>query len=167
MPQIALTFIACILWCFTSGQTFYTVETLPNPKHNNNGYVSNPDTILTAKWVDSLNTVLRTIEDSTTVQIAIAVVHSIGDADSYAFRIALANYWGVGQADKDNGLLFLIVLDKKRIELAVGYGLETVFPDSLCLKIIMENMVPLAKDKKYGESLMAGVQQIQLYLKNE
>ncbi len=167
MPRIPLTLIALFLWCYVYGQTVYTVETIPNPKLNNNGYVSNPDSILSAKIVDSLNTILGTIEDSTTVQVAIAVVNSIGNADSYAFRIALANYWGVGQADKDNGLLFLIVVDKKRIELAVGYGLETVFPDSLCLKIIMEHMVPLAKDKMYGECLVAGVQQIQLYLKEE
>ena len=74
MPRIPLTLIAFFLWFYTNGQTVYTVETIPNPKLNNNGYVSNPDSILSAKIVDSLNTILGTIEDSTTVQVAIAVV---------------------------------------------------------------------------------------------
>ena len=101
MSRILLFLTAFLLCCYTYGQTVYTVETIPNPKLNGNGYISNPDSIISATFVDSINTILRTIEDSTTVQIAIAVVNSIGDADSYAFRLKLANYWGVGQADKD------------------------------------------------------------------
>lgn len=144
-------------------QTIYTVETIPNPKLNN-GFVSNPDTIIAAAYVDSINTLLQQIEDSTTIQIAVVAVNSIGDVDSYAFRTELANYWGVGQADKNNGLLVLMVMDKKRLEIAVGYGLEDLFTEAVCLKIINKTMVPLAKEGAYSQCLYAGVKKIATFI---
>lgn len=144
-------------------QTIYTVETIPNPKLNN-GFVSNPDSIIAVDYVDSLNSLIQKIEDSTTIQIAVVAVNSIGDIDSYKFRTELFNYWGVGQAGKNNGLLVLMVMDKKRIEIAVGLGLEEVFTEELCLKIIMQTMVPLAKVGDFSKCIYEGVKKIETFI---
>ena len=143
-----------------SAQTIWTVESLPNPKAVDNTYVCNPDNILDATTVRYLNTLLQALEDSTTTQVAVVIVNSIGDEVPEQFRYKLFNYWGVGQKEKDNGLLILMVLDQRRVEFETGYGLEGILTDAMCKRIQVEYMVPMAREEKYGEGLIAGVQQV-------
>ncbi|MBP9797485.1 MAG: TPM domain-containing protein, partial [Chitinophagales bacterium] len=59
-------------------QTVHTVESIPNPKTSYGGLVSNPDNVLSASAVSTINQLLLALEDSTTAQVAVAVVNSIG-----------------------------------------------------------------------------------------
>ena len=74
--------------------------------------MSNPDEILSAEEHSALDAILAAIEDSTTVQIAVVIVQSIGSENPKMFATALFEHWGIGRADKDNGLLILSVLDR-------------------------------------------------------
>jgi uncharacterized protein len=152
-----------LVFCFTSGvfaQTVHTVESIPNPKQTYNGYVSNPDNILDASTVGRVNAVLQQLEDSTTIQVAVAVVNSIGDEVPADFRTKLFRAWGVGQPGIDNGLLVLVVMDQRRFEFEVGYGLEGIITDIMSVRIQQTYMVPLAKEGKMNEAILAGVMQI-------
>ena len=144
----------------TYSQTVWTVETIPNPKTTYNGFVSNPDQVLDERSVGYINTLLQALEDSTTVQVAVVVVNSIGDAVPGDFRTTLFRYWGVGQKDNNNGLLILMVMDQHRIEFETGYGLEPILTDAMCKRIQVEQMVPLAKEEKYSEAMLAGVREV-------
>ncbi len=41
----------------------------------------------------------------------------------------LFHAWGIGQKNKDNGVLFLLVIGDRRSRLEVGNGLEPILPD--------------------------------------
>ncbi len=155
---------SCILFLFTflsvKAQSAYTVETVPDPKRLDGGYVSNPDNILDASTVSTINSVLRSLEDSTTVEVAVVVLQSIGDIVPEDFRYDLFNYWHIGKKAKDNGLLILMVMDQRRFEFETGYGLESSLTDAMCKQIQMEYMVPLAKEGKYSDAVLAGVLQV-------
>lgn len=118
-----LLLLSCILLVghFAFAQNAYTVESLPDPKKSAPyGYVSNPDHVLDAGTVDNINTILGSLEDSTSVQVAVAVVNSIGDAVPREFATELFRYWGIGQAENNNGLLILLVMDQRRMEFRSG-----------------------------------------------
>ncbi len=156
-------FFACLFFIGSGNlfaQTAYTVETIPDPKNNGGGYVSNPDNVIDVSTVETINAVLRALEDSTTIQVAVVVVNSIGDEVPAQFRTELFRYWGVGQKDNDNGLLILLVMDQRRMEFEVGYGLEGILTDIMCVRIQQTHMVPLAKEGKYSDAVLAGVLQI-------
>jgi len=156
-------FLLAIGICVTTEifpQTAYTVETIPNPKEVYNGFVSNPDHVIDEQTVGYLNTLLQALEDSTTVQVAVVVVRSIGDAVPGDFRTKLFRHWGIGQKENNNGLLILMVMDQRRIEFETGYGLEGILTDAMCKRIQMEYMVPLAKEEKYGQCLLEGVREV-------
>ena len=53
--------------------------------------------------------------------------------EDYATRLFEA--WGVGQADKDNGVLVLVAPTEREMRIEVGYGLEGVLPDGLAGQI--------------------------------
>jgi uncharacterized protein len=135
----------------------WTIESVPNQKLVNGSYVSNPDGILTEATTASIDALLQNLEDSTTVQVAVVAVKSIGDADIFTFAQDLFSYWGIGQKDNDNGLLILLVEDTHTIRFHTGYGLESVLTDARCKHIQQEYMVPLFKEGDYNGGMLAGV----------
>lgn len=144
----------------------YTVETLPNPKNTGTGYVSNPDGIISAEAVNTLNRIATQIEDSTSAQIAIAVVQSIGQENPKMFATTLFEKWGIGQAENDNGLLVLTVMDQRRTELETGYGMEGVLPDAIAYRVLMEELVPEFQQGNYGNGFINLLSRIQTILQD-
>src|ERR1700747_3715883 len=64
---------------------FYTVESVPNPKVATNSYVSDPDHFLQQETISEINTLLSTLEQKTTDQVAVVVLNSIGEEDHEDF----------------------------------------------------------------------------------
>lgn len=144
----------------------YTVNSIPNPKTANNTYVSDPDGILDATYVDRLNQICREIEDSTTAEVAVVIVQSIGEENPKNFATELFNYWGIGKAATNNGLLVFTVMDARRTEFETGYGMEAVLPDVVCYRIGMQELVPYFRQGQYGQGLEEALLQIQFILQN-
>lgn len=149
------------LWVFLilplSGQNVSTLKSIPNPKNGGNGYVSDPDRILEASDIATLNRLIASLEDSSTAQVAVVIVASIGQENPKDFATRLFNQWGIGQTDTDNGLLILTVMDQHRTEFETGYGLEAVLPDAICYRVGMQELVPEFKKGNYGAGLIAAV----------
>ncbi|MFN3940996.1 MAG: TPM domain-containing protein, partial [Chitinophagales bacterium] len=107
-----------------------------------------------------VNSIIKDLEDSTTVQVGVVVINSIGNAVPKEFATALFRHWGIGQAEKDNGLLILLVINQRRMEFEVGYGLEGILTDGICKRIQMEYMVPYAKQEDYNACVLNGVMEV-------
>ena len=123
----------------------FTPQTVPDPKKTGGGYVSDPGGVLKTAEVAELNRLIAAIEDSSTAQIAVVVLPSIGEESPKEFATALFETWGIGQRETDNGLLILVVMDQRRTEFETGYGLEGVLPDITCYRVGMETLVPTAR----------------------
>ncbi len=105
---------------------------------------------------------LVAFNDTTSTQIAIVTVPTLGDFDITDFADRLAEKWGVGQKGKNNGVL--IVLKPKneegpgRVRISVGYGLEEVITDAVTKRIIETEMIPFFRKGDYAGGLEAAVQ---------
>ncbi|MBL0739763.1 TPM domain-containing protein [Chryseolinea lacunae] len=146
-----------LLVSFGSWAQGYTVETVPNVKLINNSYVSNPDNIISESAAGQIDTMLDSLEKKTTAQVAVVLVNSIGEEDIFDFAQALFVKWGIGQADKDNGLLILFVQDQRTVRFHTGYGLESTLTDAVCKHIQQQDMVPFFKAGDYDAGMIAGV----------
>ncbi len=154
-----LLIFTIILLFFQYSNAQWTVENLPDPKSQGTEfYVCNPDSILSQFTVDTLNKLIMNADDSEYVQIAVVAVNSIGDKVPKTFATNLFNYWRIGKADSDNGLLILLVVDQHRIEFETGYGIEDVLTDAECYIIQQDYMLPYFKQNDYDTGILAGVQ---------
>jgi uncharacterized protein len=163
-------YLLMLIWLIAasplSAQKVYTLETIPDPKTGGRGYVSDPDDYLTPEEENRLNQMIAQLEDSATAQVAVVMVGSIGDENPKDFATRLFNYWGIGQADVDNGLLIFTVVDQRRTEFETGYGLEGVLPDVYCYRIGMQELVPYFKQEQYGQGLIAATARIKEILED-
>lgn len=156
-PAIIFFFL---LYTTLTGAQPYSPQSVPNTRLINGSYVSNPDGILSSSSVSQINQILSGLESKTTVQVAVVVLRSIGEADHIEFAQQLFDLWKIGRAKKDNGLLVLMVEDQHQIRFQTGLGLEGVLPDVFCKRIQMEEMIPLFKGGKYDEGMIAGIQAV-------
>ena len=139
----------------------YTPQTVPDPKEYGQWeYVANPDAILSAEDVRFLNACARTLQDSTAVELCVAALQSIGEADMFDFTYRLFQTWGIGGEGKNTGVLICFVLDSHDIRIMTGTGIEGVLTDAQCSRIIQDEMIPLFRQDQYGKGLCYGAMRI-------
>ncbi len=107
-----------------------------------------------------LSKLLTILQDKTTAQVAVATVVSIQPETIESYAANLFSQWGVGQRNKNNGVLFLIARDDKELRIEVGYGLEGALPDIICKSIISNIVVPEFKNSNFSGGISKGVSAI-------
>jgi uncharacterized protein len=110
---------------------------------------------------------LRGYHDSTSTQIAVVTMKSIGNEVVSAYAPALAEEWGVGKKSKNNGILILIVLDQREVFIATGYGMEASVTDARAKSIIENIIKPYFKEEHYFVGLNNAVDAIMAYASGE
>jgi len=162
-----ISFLTLICLVFSAQAQTYTVKTVPNTKLVNNSYVSNPDNIISAGTVTEIDSILSSLENEATAQVAVVLLRSIGEADIFDFSQDLFNHWGIGSKANDNGLLVLMVLDQRTVRFHTGDGIEGLLPDAICKQIQRERMIPYFKEGDYDAAMLAGVREVAAILNND
>ena len=108
-----------------------------------------------------LNQVLRSLKErSQGTEIAILTVPNLGGQSIEQASFAVVDAWGLGDKEKDNGVLLLVAQKEKRIRIEVGQGHEGNLTDAQAKRIIDETMVPLMRSSNPSDSILLGVFQI-------
>lgn len=139
-------------------QKVYTIDDVPNVQvADRNQAVSNPDGTLSAATVQEVNEKLISLRRSTSIEAAVVVISSIGDATPEDFGLGLFRKWGIGKSDKNNGLLILLVTDDRFVRFEVGYGLEGVITDAMSKRIQTTRMMPYLQKSDWDGAVVAVV----------
>ena len=102
---------------------------------------------------ESLENKLVAYNDSTSTQICVVTVNNIGDYSIEDYAVRLGRSWQIGQKDKDNGILILISKDDRKVDIEIGYGLESYVTDYDSKDIIDNIIVPAFKQSNYYEGI--------------
>jgi uncharacterized protein len=78
--------------------------------------------------------------------------------ETYSIRVAEA--WKIGRKGQDNGVLFLIAKDDRKLRFEVGYGLEGVLTDVTSRRIIAETVAPFFRQNQFAAGVNAGVDRV-------
>ena len=136
---------------------FASCDELPEP-YNPPRLVNDFAEILTCEQADSLERVLVDFDNRTTNQICVVSVKTLGSRTVDDFGLALANKWGIGTEERQNGVLLLIKprgRDNNYIDVTiqVGRGLEGAIPDVYASRIIRNVMGPYLKCYQYWPAI--------------
>ena len=114
------------------------VPAKPNPNRLVNDFAH----VMTPDQVSALEQKLVNYDDSTSNQIVIVTMPSIGDADIQEYSVKLFKAWGIGNKKTNNGILIMVTIDNHKIYITTGYGLEGAIPDVTAKAIIDNEIVP-------------------------
>lgn len=113
--------------------------------------------VLSESKKQELSQILESHELKTGNQIGVLIIPTLAEDSLEDFSIRVVEAWKLGQKDKDNGVLLLIVKNDRKIRIEVGYGLEGELTDAKSAQIIRNVIVPNFKNGNFAQGVEDGV----------
>ncbi|HSD62588.1 MAG TPA: TPM domain-containing protein [Ignavibacteriaceae bacterium] len=141
----------------------YSQPQVPQLKYWANDFTNT----LTQGQLNSLNTKLKSFQDSTSNQVVYLMINTLNDYPLEYYSMDVAEKNKIGTKEHDNGVLFLVVKNDRKMRIEVGYGLEGALPDALSSSIIRNEISPYFRAGQYYEGVEAGLNAIISAIKGE
>lgn len=103
---------------------------------------------------------LTAFEDTTSTAIVVVTVQSLDGAPISDYAITLGREWGVGQAEKDNGVVLLVSRGDREMFIATGYGVEGALPDAVANRIVERIITPAFRQGQFYAGIDQGTDAI-------
>ena len=111
----------------------------------------------------AIEKMIRTLQAASGDVVVVATVPTVepyADAREYANKLFENHGKGIGDRDKDNGLLILLAMKERRVQVEVGYGLEAWITDGFSGETSRQQMAPLFQQGRFGDGLRLGTERI-------
>lgn len=115
---------------------------------------------LSAAERQALEAKLADWEQRTSNQLVVLLVPSTVPEPIEAYSLRVAEAWKIGRKGQDNGALFVVAKNDRKMRIEVGYGLEGVLTDATSRRIIAETVAPLFRQNQFAAGINAGVDRI-------
>ncbi len=123
------------------------------------GRVTDAANILPAAEKARLSERLALYEQRTAHQMVVATAPTLGGFDVGKVGDCLGNRWGIGDRDRDDGVLILVAPNDRRVRISTGIGMEDMFSDEEA-KAVIERMTSYFKSSDYAGGLWLAVDAI-------
>jgi uncharacterized protein len=121
-----------------------------------------------AQDVKAVESLAAAFKEKTGAELALVTVESFAPYASIdEFSLALAEAWGVGERNKDNGVLLVLAMSEREVKIEVGYGLEGAIPDSVAGRILDTAVIPAFRQGNFSGGLREGCRAIAAYVAKE
>jgi len=110
---------------------------------------------------NALGASLRAYAEQSGNQIVVLTIPGLEGEDLAAFANRVAREWGVGQKDKNNGVLILVSAAERKVRFEVGRGIEDRLPDITVKRIQQQVTVPNFKAGRYAAGIVQSVAAIE------
>ena len=147
-----------ILLTFFSFTLVFAQNVLPKP--NPPRLVNDAANVLSPEQVATLEHKLVALDDSTSNQIAVVLIKTLGDYAIEDYAVKLFREWGIGNKKTNNGVLIIAAIDDRKVWIEVGYGLEGAIPDVMASSIYRNEIVPRFQEKNYYQGIDDGINAI-------
>lgn len=117
------------------------------------GYVTDDAGVLSEERRAQLEGFLDQFHTKTGAQMAVLTVQNCAPEDPVAYKVRVFQAWGVGDKDRDDGVLLLLAMDEHAYRFEVGYGLEGTLPDGWLSAMFRD----LVRDKMRAGDVEGGV----------
>ena len=118
--------------------------------------------VIDAKSAGQMDAIIRELQEKTGDAVVVASVDTVepyGTAKEYAVELFENHGRGIGQKGKDNGVLILLAMKERRVEIEVGYDLEQWITDGFSGQVSRE-IGPSFTAGRFGEGLLEGTQRV-------
>lgn len=92
------------------------------------------------------------------VELAVVTVADIGDADPRQFATALFNHWGIGDAERRDGVLLFIAREQRAAEIILGDGVDSDAEVAISQQIMDAVLIPHLRRGDAGGGALASVE---------
>lgn len=119
-------------------------------------YVNDYANVLTKETEEHIINQNVALNNKTGAQIVVVTVNSLEGKDIETYANELFRSFGIGDKEKNNGVLLLISTEDRKVRIEVGYGLEETITDGKSGRILDSYMISSLKDNDYDTASYKG-----------
>jgi len=119
-------------------------------------YINDYNSVIDLSTKEYLIAVGNELEAKTGAQEVVVIIDSLKGEDLNNYTNELFRTWGIGQKDKNNGLLIFLSIKDRKWRVEVGTGLEGILPDIYTARV----MDSVAKPKFVGGNYSLGIKEV-------
>ena len=93
---------------------------------------------------------LAALERDTRVQFVVVSTPDLRGYDVREYTTLLGNAWGIGDRQRDDGLMLVVAPNERKVRIGTGLGLEKTLTDAECADVVA------AMVERYGSGDIAG-----------
>ena len=136
----------------------FAQDKLPYPQHYSvltNDFAN----ILSPESEALINTELQAARDQRGREMTVVTIRSRDDYlpsnDIVSFSKSLFNAWGIGNAERNDGMLLLVAIDDREVRIALGAGYPAR-QDGIAARIIQSEIIPAFEEGRVADGILAG-----------
>ena len=126
------------------------------PGHTKEFYVNDFSGVLSDENKDYILNVNLDLHQKTGAQVVVVTMESLNGENLEQFATDMFRTYGIGDREKNNGILFLVVTGDRKLRIEVGYGLEGVINDAKAGRILDDYVIPYLKDNLWDQGIVNG-----------
>lgn len=150
MKNIKKIILSAILLCLLLSVQSFAYD-FPEPTQN--FFVNDFANVIDSDDESEIMSIGASLEKQTTAQIVVVTVNSLDGYDENEYALQLGREWGVGNEEKNNGVVILLSVSDRKISIQVGYGLEGCLNDSKVGRILDKYAIPYLSDDNFSKGL--------------
>ena len=131
-----------------------SVKAIVSP--TSNFYVNDYANILseeTEQYIMNRSVALNNVDGT---QIVVVTVNNLEGMSLENYATQLFRNFGIGDKQKNNGLLLLLALEEREFRVEVGYGLEGILPDGKTGRFQDQYIIPYLRNNNWDEGIKNG-----------
>ncbi|TAH19880.1 MAG: hypothetical protein EAZ08_07395 [Cytophagales bacterium] len=138
-----------VVWYFWASTSIFAQNSLVKPRPEPASFANDYAEVLSASDEQRLEEKLKQYEKATSHQFAIVIIPSLQGNNLEKLTNEWFKTWGIGQKEKNNGLLILLAVKERKVRIEVGYGLEKIIPATETTKVIDNYLRPNFKNGNF------------------
>lgn len=130
-------------------------------------YVIDGARVFSKQGIIDLNARLAELNVSAGPQVVVMTVPDLGGAQIGDYALRIVKQWGIGDADRKDGVLLLIAPNQRKVRIEVGAGLTAVLSDAEAKRIIEDEMMPHFRAGNVDAAAVAGADALSAVLRTQ
>lgn len=151
--RLNLLLATCAALCFTT-----TAQAQTYPEYTSL-YVNDFAGLIDPETESRLDALLRQAKSARDLEATIVTIESRADYGTSPtlkdFATGLFNAWGIGNADRNDGILILVARSDREMRIVLGGGYPAVFDDR-AKRVIDHHFLPAFKQDRYSAGIESG-----------
>lgn len=152
--KILIVYIILILTIMSGMTCLSSAADFPKPTRE--FFVNDFAGVIDSRTEEEIQNAAVRLYEQSGAQVVVVTIDSLQGESLEIYAVKLFREWGIGDAEKNNGVLILISIEDRLSRIEVGYGLEGALPDGKTGRIQDNYMIPAFKEGNYSEGILGG-----------
>jgi uncharacterized protein len=110
-------------------------------------YINDFANVIEPEYMEKIAKLIKDLEKETSAEVMVVTVETLHGESIDKYALELFDTWSIGNKDKNNGILFLIDTQERKLRILAGQNFDDVITKEVALKILEEKTLGLIEGK--------------------